>query len=115
VGNYLKGMLVQVPLFTSELKGAPTLEDVQGLLARRYADEPFVRVLPPRAPQALKAGFLDATACNDTNRLELMVFGHAEQLLLVARYDNLGKGASGAAVQNLNLMIGVPETTGLDS
>lgn len=115
VGNYLKGMLVQVPLFTSELTGTPTLEDIQGLLAERYAGEPFVRVLPPRAPDALEAGFLSPTACNDTNRMELMVFGHAEQLLLVARYDNLGKGASGAAVQNLNLMIGVPETTGLNS
>lgn len=113
VGNYHQGMLVQLPLFVSELQGAPTPEDVQGVLARRYRDEPFVDVLPLGAPGAVEAGFLNATACNHTNRLELMVFGNREQLLLVARYDNLGKGASGAAVQNLNLMIGADETTGL--
>lgn len=114
VGDYYQGMLVNVPLFSAELNGHPTPEDVQGLLAERYADEPFVRVLPVGAPGAVESGFLDPTACNHTNRLELMVFGHAEQLLLVARLDNLGKGASGAAVQNLNLMIGVDETTGLE-
>ncbi|MEQ8859631.1 MAG: N-acetyl-gamma-glutamyl-phosphate reductase [Pseudomonadales bacterium] len=113
VGDYYQGMLVHVPLFTSELNGRPTPEDVHGLLAERYADEAFVDVLPPRAADALEAGFLDPSACNRSNRIELMVFGHSEQLLLVARLDNLGKGAAGAAVQNLNLMIGVDETTGL--
>lgn len=113
VGNYYQGMLVQVPLFASELNGAPQPEDVQGLLASRYRDEPFIRVLPPGAAGALESGYLNPTACNGTNRLELMVFGNAEQLLLVARYDNLGKGASGAAVQNLNLMIGADETAGI--
>jgi len=69
--------------------------------------------LPPGAADVLESGFLDPTALNGSNRIELMVFGHAAQILLVARLDNLGKGASGAAVQNLNLMIGVDETTGL--
>ncbi|MFU8817698.1 MAG: N-acetyl-gamma-glutamyl-phosphate reductase [Pseudomonadales bacterium] len=115
VGNYYQGMLVQLPLFVSELNGAPTLDDVQAVLARRYQDEPFIDVLPAGAPAAVEAGFLNPTACNHSNRLELMVFGNASQLLLVARYDNLGKGASGAAVQNLNLMIGAPETAGLQS
>jgi N-acetyl-gamma-glutamyl-phosphate reductase len=113
VGNYYQGMLVQLPLFAGELKGAPTPEDIQGLLTRRYQGEPFISVLPVGAPDVLESGYLNATACNHTNRLELMVFGNTEQFLLVARYDNLGKGASGAAVQNLNLMIGVDETTGL--
>ena len=113
VGNYYQGMLVHVPLFTRELAGGPTVDDVHGLLSERYGNEPFIQVKPPGAAGDLENGFLDATACNDTNRIELMVFGHAEQLLLVARYDNLGKGASGAAIQNLNLMIGVDETTGL--
>jgi N-acetyl-gamma-glutamyl-phosphate reductase len=113
VGTYYQGMLVQLPLFTSELIGAPKPEDIQGLLERRYVDEPFIDVLPLGAPEAVEAGFLNATACNRTNRLEIMVFGTAQQLLLVARYDNLGKGASGAAVQNLNLMIGAAENTGL--
>jgi len=113
VGGYYQGMLVNVGLFTSELNGTPTPDDVYGVLAERYAGEPFVGVLPPGAPGTLESGFLDPTALNGTNRIELMVFGHAEQILLVARLDNLGKGASGAAVQNLNLMIGVDETTGL--
>jgi len=113
VGCFAQGMLVHVPLFTRQLAGRPTPETIRDLLARRYADEPFVTVLPVGAPDALEGGFLSPTACNDTNRIELMVFGHDEQLLLTARYDNLGKGASGAAIQNLNLMIGVEETTGL--
>lgn len=113
VGNYYQGILVNVPLFTSELTGSPSPADVQALLARRYDDEPFIDVLPVGAADELDGGYLDATACNQTNRLEIMVFGHAGQVLLVARYDNLGKGASGAAVQNLNLMIGAPETAGL--
>jgi N-acetyl-gamma-glutamyl-phosphate reductase len=115
VGSYYSGLLLQVPLFTSELAGSPTLEDVQGVLARRYQGEPFVKVLPVGAPGTVEAGFLDPTACNDSNRMELMVFGNTAQLLLVARYDNLGKGASGAAVQNLNLMIGADETAGLEA
>ena len=58
-------------------------------------------------------GYLNPTACNDSNRIELFVFGSAEQYLLIARYDNLGKGAAGAAVQNLNIMLGLNEATGL--
>lgn len=115
VANYLQGMLVHVPLFTSELQGIDGPEAVRTLLAERYRDEPFVRVLPTGAPEAVDNGYLNATACNGSNRIELMVFGDATRLQLVARYDNLGKGASGAAIQNLNLMIGVDETTGLDS
>ena len=65
-----------------------------GALTERYADEPFVRVLPLGAECAQEAGFLGATACNDTNRIELMVFAGAEHVLLSARYDNLGKGAA---------------------
>lgn len=114
VGHFLQGMLVQVPLFSRELAGQPGPGDIQALLAERYRDEPFVHVFPAGADDALDGGFLDATACNHSNRIELMVFGHDEQLLLAARYDNLGKGAAGAAVQNLNLMIGADELEGLE-
>ncbi len=113
VGQYYQGMLVQVPLFTGSLHANASLEQVHRLLADHYADEPFIRVHEIGAAHCLDGGFLNATECNNTNRLEIMVFGHSEQILLVARYDNLGKGASGAAVQNLNLMIGCNETTGL--
>lgn len=115
VGHFFKGMLTQVPLFRSELRAGVAAEDVQGILAERYAGEPFIRVFPLGAACAQDDGFLDATACNDTNRVEIMVFASAEHLLLCARYDNLGKGASGAAVQNLNLMLGLEETAGLEA
>ena len=112
VGHYYKGMLVQVPLFASELRGAG-LADVHAVLAKRYAGEPFVTVWPPGAADMQEEGFLDPTARNDSNALDIAVFGHDEQLLVVSRFDNLGKGAAGAAVQNLNLMLGMAETTGL--
>ena len=81
------------------------------LLSERYATEPFIQVL--EQTQAFGDGFLNPTSCNHTNIIEIMVFNNDEQLLLVARYDNLGKGAAGAAVQNLNLMLGVNETQSL--
>ncbi|MCY3821573.1 MAG: N-acetyl-gamma-glutamyl-phosphate reductase [Gammaproteobacteria bacterium] len=113
VGHFYKGMLTQVPLFLDELGNGANESDVYDALAQRYVSEPFVRVMPPGAECAQDAGFLGATACNDTNRIELMVFAGPEHVLLSARYDNLGKGAAGAAVQNMNLMLGVEETTGL--
>jgi N-acetyl-gamma-glutamyl-phosphate reductase len=113
VGCFAQGMLVHVPLFADDLSGTPSAQAVSDVLAERYAKEPFVRVLPAGAEPALEGGFLNATACNDTNRIELMVFGHETQILLTARYDNLGKGAAGAAIQNLNLMLGREETLGL--
>lgn len=113
VGHYYQGMLVQVPLFSQNLQPGTTIEGVHALLADRYADEAYIHVHQPGAEDCLQDGFLNATQCNGTNRLEIMVFGHSEQILLVARYDNLGKGAGGAAVQNLNLMIGADESAGL--
>jgi N-acetyl-gamma-glutamyl-phosphate reductase len=113
VGSYYRGMLIQVPLFTDLLGGG--VEDLHDVLARRYENEPFVEVLPPNPAVALDDGFLAATTENGTNRMQLMLFGRTEQVLLVARYDNLGKGAAGAAIQNLNLMLGIDETTGLNT
>ena len=71
-------------------------------------------VLPFPADAALDGGFLSPTACNGTNRMEIAVFGNERRMLLSARYDNLGKGAAGAAVQNLNLMLGCDEAAGLE-
>ncbi len=112
VCNYLKGMSDHIPLHTSMLKGS--ISDLHACLAERYAGEPFVQVVPlDQHDAALDNGFLEPTACNDTNRLEILLFGNDSHVLLTARYDNLGKGASGAAVQNLNLMLGIDERTGL--
>ena len=116
VGHFARGMLVQVPVTAAHRTEPATPEALAAALAERYADEPCIRVHAPGATDALVDGtFLDPEACNGTNAVDLMVFGHAEQQLLVARLDNLGKGAGGAAVQNLNLMLGRDEFTGLDS
>lgn len=108
VGNFRQGMLVQLPLHLDLLPGAPKGADLHNALAAHYArsntPEQWVSVLPPTAD-----GKLDATALNDTNKLELRVFANEEHrhAVLIARLDNLGKGASGAAVQNLQLMLGL--------
>ena len=115
VGDFFKGMLVSLPLFTRLLPKKITPSDVHEVLAAHYHGERFVVVQPLDASALLEDGYLNPIACNDTNRLELFVFGHDDQILIVARLDNLGKGASGAAVQCLNLMLGVDEATGLTS
>lgn len=109
VAHYYNGMLVQIPLFNFELANN-SVDAVHAVLTETYAEEQFIEVLPLDANHG---GYVNPTACNGTNRLELMVLGNATQTLLVARYDNLGKGAAGAAVQNLNLMLGMDEETGL--
>ncbi len=113
VGRYYKGMIVEVPLHLDALPGRPTLADIHAALAERYAGERFVEVVPLEESAAL-AG-LQPEALNGTNRMRLHVFGSDDvrQARLVALLDNLGKGASGAAVQNLNLMLGLDEAAGL--
>ncbi len=115
VGDFYKGMLVSVPLFTRLLPKKLAPRDVHEVLAAHYQGERFVRVQPLETDALLEDGYLSPLACNDTNRLDLFVFGHEQQILLVARLDNLGKGASGAAVQCLNLMLGMDEASGLSS
>ncbi|MES3011280.1 MAG: N-acetyl-gamma-glutamyl-phosphate reductase [Pseudomonadota bacterium] len=104
VGNFRQGMLVQLPLHLDLLPGKPTATDLHNALAAHYAGSQWVTV-----QAATTDGKLDATALNDTNQMELRVFGNAEHghAVLIARLDNLGKGASGAAVQNLQLMLGL--------
>jgi N-acetyl-gamma-glutamyl-phosphate reductase len=104
---------ISVPLFTRLLPKRLVPRDVHERLSEHYADERFVAVQPLDSEPLLEDGYLNPMGCNDTNRLELFVFGHEEQILIIARLDNLGKGASGAAVQNLNLMLGEDETRGL--
>lgn len=112
VGAYYKGMLVSICLPTGLLtKGSAT--SVFDLLAETYADEPFINLMTTQ--QAAPDGFLDPTTCNGSNRIDLIVGGNEEQLMITARLDNLGKGAAGAAVQNLNLMCGRSEQHGLTS
>jgi N-acetyl-gamma-glutamyl-phosphate reductase len=104
VGDYRQGMLVSIPLHLDLLKDSPAPEALHEALAAYYAGSEWVKVLPPTGDSKL-----EPEALNDTNTLELRVYGNAArgQAVLVARLDNLGKGASGAAVQNIGLMLGV--------
>jgi N-acetyl-gamma-glutamyl-phosphate reductase len=113
VGNFLKGLAVTTYFSPDQLSRAAKPQDVQALLAEYYANEPFVRVLPFDAESNLDAGFFDVQACNETNRVDLFVFGNDERFVTLARLDNLGKGASGAAIQCMNLAVGVEEEAGL--
>lgn len=110
VGRYAQGMLVNIPLVLSSLKGASRAR-IHGSLADAYVGEPFVEVASLEAADGLKT--LDPEGLNHTNRMRLYVFGDEEQVMLTALLDNLGKGASGACVQNMNLMLGLDEGAGL--
>lgn len=113
VSNFYKGLTVSVPLQLSQLAPGTTPEAVQAALAAHYAGERFIQVMPLRDAATLEAGFFDVQACNDTNRVDLFVFASDTQVLVMSRLDNLGKGASGAAVQAMNVHLGVEETLGL--
>jgi N-acetyl-gamma-glutamyl-phosphate reductase len=111
VGRFYRGMLVEVPLALWALPGSPATAQIHRALADAYKGETLVEV----AGLDAKPANLDAEGLKGTNRIKLFVFGNDKsgQARLVAQLDNLGKGAGGAAVQNLNIMLGLPETTGL--
>lgn len=113
VGNFAQGMVVAAPLLPGLLPKAVTPADIHGFYQQHYSGQTFVKVMPQDMSLTLDNGFLPATACNGTNRAEIFVFGHDDQILLACRLDNLGKGASGAAIQCMNIMLGVDETVGL--
>ena len=113
VAGFYKGMAVSVPVTPQMTAKNLTAEDAVKFFQDYYANETFVRVMPLGAETEFADGFFDVEGCNDTNRVDIFVFGQADHLLLMARLDNLGKGASGAAIQNMNIMLGADETTGL--
>ena len=110
VDDYYKGMATSVMLQNRLLNGQPTAEEICLRLQEYYAGEHFVTVMPYDPKQ----GTLYANALAGTNHLQLVVCGYEEQTTVTALFDNLGKGASGAAVQNMNIMLVLPETTGLE-
>ena len=113
VGDFYSGMEVTVPLFAAQLRVREhPVEAVRACLKAHYAGSPVVRVLDDGETSAL-GGFIGANALAGLDSMELMVIGNDERLELVSRFDNLGKGSSGAALQCLNLMLGAEETTGL--
>ena len=113
LGRYYRGMLVEVPLQLWALPGKPTSRDIHAALVKAYPGRPLVKVASLEDAAATKT--LDAEIFAGTNTLTLYVFANdgAQQARVVAAFDNLGKGASGAAVQNMNIMLGLPETSGL--
>ncbi len=114
VGNYAQGMMGCVPVFSELLVKEVHGQDIRDCLAEAYAGEAFIEVAPFEAIE--RSAAVNPEALNNTNRMRLHVFANDQRghVLLMAIYDNLGKGASGAAVQNLNLMIGAEETLGTD-
>jgi N-acetyl-gamma-glutamyl-phosphate reductase len=113
VGPFYKGLAVTVYLHPQQFSRQASAEDVRNILAEYYAGEAFVRVAPIDLAANTDGGFFDVEGSNGTNRVDLFVFGHEESMLLIARLDNLGKGASGGAVQSMNVHLGVGESLGL--
>jgi len=111
VGDISQGMFVTVPLWAQDLAQPLSAQDIWQTWAAHYCESKFVQVMP------ISDGvndFMNITLCNNTNRIDLFVYGHDQQILLGARLDNLGKGASGAAVQCMNIACGLDESIGLD-
>jgi N-acetyl-gamma-glutamyl-phosphate reductase len=113
VGPFYKGLAVTVFVHPKRLAKSTTPEALREVLASYYQGEPFIRVMPFDNEGNCEQGFFDVEACNDSNRVDIFVFGNDERVVLIARLDNLGKGASGAAVQAMNVHLGVDEALGL--
>ena len=114
VDDYFSGMVVSVPLITRCLTKNYGLNDIYEIMAAHYAGQHFVKVMGPGDTESIKDGFLAANTLADTNNMQIFVLGNDEQVLLASRFDNLGKGASGAAVQCMNIMLGIDERCGLE-
>lgn len=114
VCDYYAGMVVSVPLHRNFLRGTPSIEQIHAMFAAHYAGQRFVKVRALQGEDVLENGFLPANTLAGTNLLEIFVCGNDDRILLAARLDNLGKGASGAALQCFNIMTGAPEETGLE-
>ena len=115
VGNFYKGLAVSVPLHFGQLAAGADGPGIHRAYTKHYEGERFIRVMPLADPGVLDTdgGYFDVTACNDTNRVDIFVFANDSQAIVIARLDNLGKGASGAAVQAMNVHLGIDEGLGL--
>ena len=116
ISKYYRGMTVAVPLHVHNVHANNLKVSADGInlfYKNYYQGQNFVKVLPINIIDELEWGYLNAESCNYTNNIEILVFGDDTQILVAARLDNLGKGASGAAVQNMNIMLGLDETCGL--
>ncbi len=110
VADFPRGMATAVPLHLSQLAKAVTADNLRAAYSEFYSGQQLIRIMEAGQPEG---GFLEANAVVDSNLLQIFVFGSGQRLEVVSRFDNLGKGASGAAVQNMNICLGLEETTGL--
>ncbi len=113
IADYYEGLEVVIQLHTRLLSKKVTPVEIHKFLSDYYANQNFVKVMPFNSSQCLDSNFFNPIACNNTNNAEIFVFGNDDQIMLFTRLDNLGKGASGAAVQNMNIMLGLDETISL--
>ena len=113
VANFYKGLAVSVPLHFRSLSGSVSAPTLHSALEQRYRGERFIRVHAPAGAEDVGAGYFDVQGSNDTNQVDIFVFGSDARAMLLARLDNLGKGASGAAVQAMNVHLGLDEGLGL--
>lgn len=118
VCDYFAGMTVTVPLFANRLAKKVTAHDVWEMFAEhydhaKYNGKSFVTVVPFMGENYLPEQFIPANVLAGTNNMEIIVYGNDDRIMVTTRLDNLGKGASGAAVQCMNIMMGIDETTGL--
>lgn len=113
VCDYFSGMVVSVPIQTRLLAEGLKPEEVHAMFAEHYKNAKMVEVMPLMTKEEQKSFFLASNTLSGVNKMQIFVFGDEEQILFCSRLDNLGKGASGAAVQCLNIMMGIDETTGL--
>lgn len=113
VDDYYSGMFVSIPLYTDMLNGSPSPEKVHEMFSAYYEGEKFIKVMP-FGSEAESNGFIAANVLSDWDGLEIFITGNEERIVLTSRFDNLGKGASGAAVQCMNLIMGCDEAKGLN-
>ena len=109
VGDFYSGMVMTVPLHTGMLHGSPGPEEIRQVYRERYGGEKLIRVMD-KDPED---GFIHSNVMAGSDEFQIFVTGNEERVLLLSRFDNLGKGASGQAVQNMNIMLGIEETKGV--
>ena len=114
ISNYYRGMSVAIPLYTDMLSKKTTAAELSTFYHAYYEGQTFVKVFPAESQNEFEWGYLNAESCNYTNNIEILVFGNDRQILVTSRLDNLGKGASGAAIQNMNIMLGLDEACGFN-
>lgn len=114
IDNFFSGMVVSVPLILRALYKRTSAQQIWEIMSKHYENEHFVKVMPFMGEGILENGFLAANTLSGTNDLQIFVCGNNEHVLVASRLDNLGKGASGAAIQCMNIMMGIDEKTGLE-